>query len=565
MSKEFSKKPKRQEQAYVSNRGISSPDQLRQPYPQSKDHSEALTKKLGRLQKSIRPSVFTRPSNDDFTNLARVGPANGGSSTNSLVLPMLDESGYQTPIKQQNERLPMTIKNPSKNLWRVASICTWLVSTGFSDAGPGALLPHIEKYYNINYTLVSLIWISQAIGFIVIAVFAHKIQPWLGKDKSIPVGCVFSIIMYAIVLSGGPYPLIVVGFFFNGLGLANVLAQANIFLSKLDKSSLYLSYFHGTYGLGATISPLIATTMVNNGIKWHYFYLIILGMMTCNAVNTWFAFKNADVDLKPWDDDEDIEHFLKNDDDSNESVHNRAREVNNSSDEEEHGIALTDLGPHLTSRQTDHHSDKSEMILALKHPITWLISFWVLFYQGGEVAIGGWIVTYLQDYRNANSSSGYVASGFWGGLTVGRLALTRPLHTYLGARISVTLASMLTIVFVILTWVIPNVITAGVFVSLAGMLIGPNYPLMITAVTQGMIPRKIEVVSLTIMTAFGSSGGALFPFIVGLISQSAGTYVVLPIFIALWALLLILWICLPNIEKRKKKGSNNLTLWEKFW
>jgi len=37
--------------------------------------------------------------------------------------------------------------------------------------------------------------------------------------------------------------------------------------------------------------------------------------------------------------------------------------------------------------------------------------------------LGGWIVTYIINVRGGGPSSGYISSGFFGGLTVGRVAL----------------------------------------------------------------------------------------------------------------------------------------------
>lgn len=547
MTKKPSKPIKRHEQAYVPwpDDGSTS--------PQTKPSDAALNRKLANLKKAVRPSVFTRPSNDDATSLIRVGPSSYSVHGSSAELPVQQPS--------EPEKKVMTAHYPLGNLWRIVSVCIWLASGGFSDAAPGALLPHIEKYYDISYSIVSLIWISNAIGFIVVASVSHKLQPWLGRSKSIPVGCIFSLIMYAIVLSGGPYPLVVVGFFFGGIGLAIVLAQANIFLSKLDKQSKYLAFFHGSYGIGATVSPLIATVMVNSGAKWHYFYLILLGMMLINTINVFLLFRNAEQDLSPWDEDEEHDPLMND----HSSIQTGQREVVDSSDEDENAIGLQDLGPHLTTRENDHRPMNNELVLALKHPLTWLISFWVFFYQGGEVSIGGWIVTYLLDYRGADSNYGYVASGFWGGLTLGRLILTRTLHKYLGARRSITVASALAITFVALTWAVPNNNLSSVFVSLLGVLIGPNYPLMITAVTQGMIPKKIQLVVLTIATSFGLSGGAVVPFVVGLLLQRFQSYIVLPVFIAVYSAMLLIWISLPNVERRREFGGKELNLWQRFW
>lgn len=151
-------------------------------------------------------------------------------------------------------------------------------------------------------------------------------------------------------------------------------------------------------------------------------------------------------------------------------------------------------------------------------------------------------------------------------MTIGRLFLTRPIHKFIGLRRGVFIVSMLAILSVVITWVIPVIIVEAVFVSIAGVFIGPTYPLVITFVAlPGLVPRKIQVVFITIMTAFGSTGGALFPFIVGVLLQKVGTFVVLPIFIALFSTVIFLWLLLPNKERQMKTNKSQLGFWERMW
>lgn len=507
----------------------------------------------GKVKIAPRPYPFTRPSNEDVTNLRF-------TAQQQTVESLPETPVALTPVVSQHreEKLVMSSSFPSRNLWRIIASCIWSVSGGFSDAAPGALLPSIEAYYSVNYAVVSLIWMLNAVGFILVAVLSHKIQPWLGKQKSMLVGCMFSVVMYALVASGGPFPLIVTGFFFGGVGIAIVLAQSNVFLSRLDKNSKYLAFFHGSYGVGATVSPLLATTMIDNGVKWNYVYLIALALMLLNTVNCWFAFSGADHDLKPWDPTEETEGLLE------ENVTSPTDTPRVS----EEGIGLRDLGTHITvleQGQKKLPQLTGAMKAALTNHITWLISLFVFCYQGSEVSLGGWIVSYLIDSRGANTSYGYVLSGFWGGLTLGRLVLTRPLHKWFGARRSIMVLSLLTIASIVATWTVKDNLVLSVFVSLAGLMIGPTYPLMITVVS-GMLPRKIQVVSLTIMTAFGSSGGAIVPFLIGMCAQLVGTYVVLPAFIAAYGLMLVFWILLPNVEGKTQVPEGRVRkLLHRFW
>lgn len=55
---------------------------------------------------------------------------------------------------------------------------------------------------------------------------------------------------------------------------------------------------------------------------------------------------------------------------------------------------------------------------------TWLCAIFLLGYVGIEVALGGWIVTFMIRVRNGNPfASGMTATGFWLGLMVGRVVL----------------------------------------------------------------------------------------------------------------------------------------------
>lgn len=56
--------------------------------------------------------------------------------------------------------------------------------------------------------------------------------------------------------------------------------------------------------------------------------------------------------------------------------------------------------------------------------VTWLCALFLLGYVGVEVALGGWIVTYMIRVRHGGAfASGMTATGFWLGITVGRVVL----------------------------------------------------------------------------------------------------------------------------------------------
>jgi hypothetical protein len=56
--------------------------------------------------------------------------------------------------------------------------------------------------------------------------------------------------------------------------------------------------------------------------------------------------------------------------------------------------------------------------------VTWVCAIFLLGYVGIEVALGGWIVKFMLEVRNGEEfASGMTATGFWMGITVGRIVL----------------------------------------------------------------------------------------------------------------------------------------------
>jgi fucose permease len=122
-----------------------------------------------------------------------------------------------------------------------------------------------------------------------------------------------------------------------------------------------------------------------------------------------------------------------------------------------------------------------------------------------------------------------------------------------------------TIVFQLLVWFIPNVIGESgndrqviqremanlytVAVAIVGLLIGPMYPCAQTVFTR-LLPGNLQVFAIGFISSMGSSGGAVVPFLTGLIAQAAGTFVLHPIVIAFVGVMIVGWAALPRVAKR---------------
>lgn len=140
---------------------------------------------------------------------------------------------------------------------------------------------------------------------------------------------------------------------------------------------------------------------------------------------------------------------------------------------------LTALGQ-TASRQGAEASDfpRSGLLKrAIGHRTTLLGALFIFAYQGAEVSISGWVISFLINYRNGDAAQvGYVTAGFWTGITLGRFLLVQP-ASKVGERVSVYALIVGAAAFQLLIWLVPNIIGNAVAVSLVGLLLGAGLPM----------------------------------------------------------------------------------------
>ena len=64
--------------------------------------------------------------------------------------------------------------------------------------------------------------------------------------------------------------------------------------------------------------------------------------------------------------------------------------------------------------EPEHESKLKDLKLALKNRVTIFGALFIFAYQGAEVAISGWFISFLINYRGGDPARvGYVTAGFW--------------------------------------------------------------------------------------------------------------------------------------------------------
>jgi len=167
---------------------------------------------------------------------------------------------------------------------------------------------------------------------------------------------------YIPIVCTAPFPAMVVSFFFLGLGMAINLAMGNVFCANLHNSTKMLGAMHGSYGLGGTVGPLIATTVVTTGgLIFSRYYLLPLSITLFNLCFAGWSFWHYEAE-------------------SGQSLLTAVEQI----------VSRTQNQGGAGLQQNGHIKEQIEnMARAFKSKTVILGALFIFAYQGAEVSISG--------------------------------------------------------------------------------------------------------------------------------------------------------------------------------
>lgn len=336
------------------------------------------------------------------------------------------------------------------------------------------------------------------IAYIIAGLVNNLVHEKFGQRGVAIIGPVFRLIGYIPICLHPPFPVLPIALLFAGFGNGIEDSGYNAWVGNMQNANELLGLLHGSYGLGATISPLVASAMVTKaGYPWYTFYYVLIGVVIVEFIAGLSAFWTA--------------------------------------------------GGKAYRAKVRSHADEKRVTTrkVLQQPLTWLISVFLLGYVGVEVTLGGWIPTFMLEVRHAEPFlSGLAVTLFWLGLTVGRVILGF-VTGKIGEKLAISAYLCLSIVFQALYWAIPNFVSSLIFIILLGFFLGPLFPAAIVTATK-LFPPSYHVSAIGFAAAFGGGGAAFIPFMVGAIAQSRGVAVLQPFVLALLVFILVCWSLMPG-------------------
>ncbi|KAB5596086.1 MFS general substrate transporter [Ceratobasidium theobromae] len=400
----------------------------------------------------------------------------------------------------------------------MASVCWTQFMAGWNDGTLGPLIPTIQQHFNIGFITVSMLFVSACAGYVTGAVAVIHLTDKFGFGRVLIAGSLCQIVAYTILSAAPPFPVMCATLVINGIGMSFQNAQTGGMVVSLTRNpGTKMGLLHAGYGAGACVSPLISTQFTQIP-RWSFYFLASLGLAISNTIfqSLVFGFRTLPEILASF------------------------------------GI------PEVVHTADATRTSKYRQILSLR--IIYVLAFFALLYVGTEVTIGGWIVTFLIENRGGGTSAGYVSSGFFAGLMLGRLVLIW-VNQKIGERRAVYLYSCIIIGLEFVIWFTPSLILNAVAVSFVGLLLVFKFKLgcgfwcpqaMIQSVLSDSHETDWRLLTgaISLIASSGMSGSAIFPFITGVMAQKRGVQVLQPLIVGLLGMIVITWALIPRIGKK---------------
>ncbi|KAH9852214.1 MFS general substrate transporter [Lenzites betulinus] len=406
----------------------------------------------------------------------------------------------------QNQPGVLTPAMRRKATMQFVTLCCSMFVAGWNDGTLGPLLPRVQAEYHVGYAVVSLIFVVSCVGAILGSCTFLYLFDRLGYGLVVVTASVVMMVAYSLLAAAVPFPVFVVAYFFIGLGNSFLNSGSNVFLASVSvgKAATRFGILHGVYGLGAMTSPLVSTQLAQQK-HWSFVYLSHIGLLVITVTMQIITFRFRSMEA-----------------------------------------CALEIGLPPPEKEPDSLLDRYKRVFRLR--VVHLMAFFAFVYVGVEVSTGSWIVTYIINLRHGGPSSGYISSGLFGGIMVGRVALL-PLSKWIGDRRAIFVYILAALGLELVVWLVPSLIADAICVSFVGVFLGPLFPIM-TNHAGRILPPDLISGGVGWIASWGAAGAAVFPFVTGAIASKTGISALQPLVVSLLGVLIFTWACVPRSRKQ---------------
>ena len=360
----------------------------------------------------------------------------------------------------------------------------------------GPLLPLLAARWALSDASAGALFTAQFVGQLTTTTLSTLITGRLGERRTLAIGFVLvsvGVCAVGVVPAWLRWPAVLT----YGLGLGCVLPVTNILVAALapTRAASALSLVNVSWGAGAITWPLVVTAVTGVHPAGATSLLAVLSV----AIGAMWAAMPTDREFAP--------------------------------------SATPRAGP--------------EGAVA---PVSVVASYagLILLYVGSETAISGWVAAFARRMAAGEGAWAYAPTAFWSAQTAGRLLVPVFLHRVSESRLLVS--SLIASVTAVLALSTTTTSVGGVIAAsaLAGLGVAAIFPLLWAGVTRQIAPSRPAAVGP--LFAAGGVGGAVLPWLVGVVSTAHGLGPGLLVPLAALLLMLVV-VAAPDTVRTVKPSS----------
>ena len=358
------------------------------------------------------------------------------------------------------------------------------VALGLPDGVLGTVWPTLRDDFGRSQAGFGWLIVGFSVGYTTASIASGHLTDRVGVGRSLQGSVLTSCLGLVVITIAPEWWGVVAGFALLGLGDGGIDAGLNAWVA-LTRGPRAMGLLHAAYGIGATLGPLLATAFVVSSDSWRgpFVVVLVLELVVLAAVTK----VGADYD---------------------------AAETN----EEVRTAADGTTGSNLLVR---------------------LMIVWFAFYVAAEVTVGQWSFSLLTEGRDVSDGvAGALVAAYWGGLTVGRLALGAVGHRIRPERV-LSAATGMAIAATAVYWLDPGGVGAAAL-PVIGASLAVMFPIVVnrTPVYLGA-DRSNRIVGYQL--ASSSIGFVIIPAAVGVLADRHGIEVTGPVAFATMLAMAAVW------------------------
>jgi fucose permease len=383
---------------------------------------------------------------------------------------------------------------PGAGLFLVGLAYLAFVSLGLPDGLLGVAWPSIRASFGLPVDALGALLVSFTGGYLAASFGSGAVLRRMNVGTLLAASCLatgLSLLGYAVSPQWG---LMVALALLAGLGAGAIDAGLNTY-AAVHFSPRTVNWLHGFYGVGATLGPIVMTTVLSAGRPWQWGYAIVGAAQLLLAAG--FA-----ATAKSW---------------SHEAAEAKSRA---------HGAA--------------------PWTGTLRLPAAWLGIALFMAYTGLEAAAGMWAYSLFTEARGVPAATAGVWVGiYFGSFTAGRFA-SGVIAGFVRPEILLRASLLGAVLCALAIWA--DVFTL-VALGLLGFCLAPVFPSLI-ATTPSRLGEAHTANAVGFQIAAAVLGQSLIPATIGLIAARAGLEAIGPSLFAVAVLLVLLFEALAMSRSR---------------